>query len=371
MTATDTPGLTPAQAVSAADRNAFVSRVAEYASRVLRPSALRVDREGVSAERIQELRALGLLNHLAPAEFGGQADSLDQAADRRLHELVAGACLNTWLVWAQHAPLVSVQAASAAAGTPLSDLAQRALRGEVLFGAGISDVRRCPGRFIAAQRTGAGWTFSGVLSWVSGWGLNSVLTIAAVQPDTQTVVTALVPVDERTRATPLDLSVAGGSHTVRVVLDDVVVPDEHVISTRTLEDWRIGDIAVASDARPHHFGIAQTVLDELRHDSHPLAPQVAQTWAPRVEQIRSDAYGLADEAVAAGGGPYRLDERLATKVASADALSVLTRALLAARAGHGLGHDDTAQLHARSALFVLVQGQNDDVRRAQLASYTH
>jgi hypothetical protein len=85
-----------------------------------------------------------------------------------------------------------------------------------------------------------------------------------------------------------------------------------------------------------------------------------------VARIRKTAYALSDEAAAAGGGPYQLGERLATKVASGEALATLTRALVVARAGRGLSDGDTAQLHARSALFVLVQGQSADVRRAQL-----
>jgi hypothetical protein len=79
---------------------------------------------------------------------------------------------------------------------------------------------------------------------------------------------------------------------------------------------------------------------------------------------------LADQAAAAGGGPYRIDERLALKIASGEALGVLTRALVAARSEHGIAAGDTAQLHARSALFALVQGQSDAVREAQLAHYT-
>ena len=35
--------------------------------------------------------------------------------------------------------------------------------------------------------------------------------------------------------------------------------------------------------------------------------------------------------------------------------------------GHGIAGDDTAQLYARFALFLLVQGQTADVRAAQLA----
>ena len=361
MTAIDTSARSPAEEVTAADHIPFVAGVKEYAARVLQPTALQTDRDGVTVQRVDELQHLGLLNHLAPAAYGGR-EEVDRAADRRLHEIVAGACLNTWLVWAQHSPLVHRLAGEAADAPGSGSIAERALRGDVLLGAGVSDVRRFPHRYIAAHRAPGGWTLSGTISWVSGWGLNSALTVAAVEPGTETVVTALVPVSARTRATPLALSAVSGSRTQRVVLEEVFVPDEQVIGIQTLVEWRVGDIAVAADTRPHHFGLAETVLSELERD----APRVAATWRPRVAQIRADSYGFADEAAAVGGGPHRLDERLATKVASGEALSTLTRALLVSRAGRGLGTDDTAQLHARNALFVLVQGQNDDVRRAQV-----
>ncbi|MFD6399065.1 acyl-CoA dehydrogenase family protein [Nocardia sp. NPDC060249] len=342
----------------------FLVRVRDYAEQVLRPAALSTDRTGVLADRIDELRALGLLNHLAPREFGGLA--IDRDTDRRVHEIIAGACFNTWLVWAQHAPLAG---RIAAAGGPVSALAARILRGELLLGAGVSDVRRFPDHYVAARKAAHGWIFDGTLSWVSGWGLNAALTVAAVEPDTETVVTALVPVGERTRSTgPLELGAVAGSRTARVHLDEAFVPDENVLTTQSLDQARVVDTGTASDARAHHFGLAETILTELERSTVPLAADVAATWRPRVAEIRSAAYALADEATAAGGGPHRLDERLAAKVASGEALSAISRALLIARSGRGLSGDDTAQLHARSVLFVLVQGQTADVRRAQLAA---
>lgn len=58
----------------------------DYAEQVLRPAALSTDRDGVLADRIDELRDLGLLNHLAPSEFGGLA--IDRDTDRRVHEII-------------------------------------------------------------------------------------------------------------------------------------------------------------------------------------------------------------------------------------------------------------------------------------------
>jgi len=356
---------TPSEAVDAADAQPFVARVKEYAEAVLWPAALQTDRAGVTTQRVSQLAELGLLNHTGPTEFGGAAVS--RTADRRIHELIAGACFNTWLVWAQHAPAVGRLALSYASGTELSELSREVLAGRLLLGAAISDVRRFPHSYIDAVRTEGGWTFSGTVSWVSGWGLNTALMVAAVEAATQTVITALVPIDHRVRAVHLELGAVNGSRTERVVLDDVVVPDTDVVSTQPLAQWRTEDLAVAGDARPHHFGLAARVLDELDDTGRSDGHRVSDVWRPRVDDLRARAYALADAAGVADDPRHRISERIGIKVAVGEALSLLTRALLVARSGRGLTLDDTAQLHARSALFLLVQGQSADVRDAQLA----
>lgn len=341
----------------------FLDRVLEYSESALRPSALQTDKHGVTHERIGQLSDLRLLNHLAPLEFGGAA--VDRTTDRRLHEAIAGACLNTWLVWAQHAPMVGRLAEAHAAGRELPELGYEILRGRVLVGAAVSDVRKFPDHFVEAVHNRGSWTFSGTVSWVSGWGLNTVLTVAAVERATRAVVTALVPVTSDIRPMGLGLSAVHGSHTERVKLMDVVVPDEYVIDRVPLATYRTKDFGVASDARPHHFGLAETVLAEL-DVSPPAARQVAHAWRPRIAQLRTEAYGLSDAARQSGDDRHRAGDRLRIKASVGEALSTLTRALLISRAGRGIQSDDTAQLHARSALFLLVQGQTSDVREVQL-----
>ncbi|MDR6317592.1 acyl-CoA dehydrogenase family protein [Actinoplanes couchii] len=326
-----------------------------FADTRLRPRALETDRDGVSPDVVSALGEIGALNHLAPESYGGAG--LDVHGDRHLHEIIAGACLNTWLVWAQHAPIAG------RIGEPRSELASLIVRGQELVGAAVSDVRRYPERFIKAARTPDGWIFDGQVSWVSGWGLNRSLAVAAVDPAQDSVITALVPVTPRMVASPLRLSAVTGSHTWRVLLDGVVVPEEHVLSVQDLASWRAADLAHSSDAKPHHFGLAAAVLRELDASADPLARDVAAAWRPRIERLRADAYRLTDS----GGA---LDLRLRIKIDIGEALGTVTRALVAARSGRGLADDDVAQLHARSALFLLVQGQSAVVREAQLKHFS-
>ncbi|MFE4502003.1 acyl-CoA dehydrogenase family protein [Rhodococcus sp. NPDC056743] len=353
-----------AQTVTAADTYPLLASATQYADAVLLPTALETDRRGVTPDRITEFSDLHLLNHLAPAEFDGAG--VDRHGDRLLHEVLAGACLNTWLVWAQHAPVVGRLAEAYTAGTELPSIGYDILRGRLLTGAAISDVRRYPDHFIAATRESSGWTFSGTISWVSGWGLNTVLMVAAVESSTRTVITALVPIDDRVQTSDLELSAVAGSRTERVTLSDVFVPEENVISRVPLSNYRTTDFSTASDARPHHFGLADRVLGELEQ-AHPSARELADLWRPRVAQLRADSYALTDAAKSTGNEKHRIDERLAAKVAMGEALVTLTHALVIARAGRGIVRDNTAQLYARAALFVLVQGQTAEVRDAQLS----
>ncbi|WP_182263002.1 acyl-CoA dehydrogenase family protein [Rhodococcus sp. UFZ-B548] len=364
MTVSERATRAATQTVTSADTHPLVASAQQYANAVLLPTALETDRLGVTHERIAEFSDLQLLNHLAPAEFGGAA--LDRCGDRLLHEVLAGACLNTWLVWAQHAPVVGRLADAHAGGTELPSIGYEILRGRLLTGAAISDVRRYPDHFIAATRESAGWTFSGTVSWVSGWGLNTVLMVAAVESSTRTVVTALVPISARIRSADLELSAVAGSRTERVTLSEVFVPQENVISKVPLSQYRTSDLSTASDARPHHFGLAERVLGELEQ-AHPFSREVADLWRPRIAQLRADAYALSDAAKGTGNERHRIDERLAAKVAMGEALVTLTHALVIARAGRGIVRDNTAQLYARAALFVLVQGQTAEVRDAQLS----
>ncbi|MEU0925524.1 acyl-CoA dehydrogenase family protein [Streptomyces malaysiensis] len=361
--ATPAPATTAAAAVDAADERPLVAHTKKYALEKLAPAALQTDREHVSRDTIEDLRGLGLLNHLAPLEFGGAG--LDRYADRRLHELLAYADLNVWLIWAQHAPTVA-----RIAGTLNSEdggshpLVEPVLRGELLIGAALSDVRRYPTGNLTARRSRDGWTVNGTVSWFSGWGLNEAAVLAAVDPESEQVILALVPIDEHYRATPLALQALSGSRTERVRILDVVVPDAYALAVKPLAEWQHSDNSTAGNAGSQFFGLGRRILDEIAGEPHGTG--VAEAWLPYLHGLRARAYELADAVLDGGDPDASLSERLSLKVRAGEALTTLSRALVVARAGRGLPADNTAQLHARSVLFLQVQGQTRAERTAQL-----
>lgn len=346
-----------------ADAHPLVAAVRRYSHDILAPLAVQHDDAGVPTHVIASLAELGLLNHVAPRRYGGA--QLDRAADRRIHEHLSYGCVNTWLIWAQHASVVGRITLSLGTDRVIGPWAERVLRGEILAGVGISDVRRYPREDLRAVPARDGWTFDGTVSWISGWGLNKVLLLAGVDAAAERVVTALVPVSERTVATALPLRAVGGSHTKRVHVNEVTVPAQAVVAVEQLNRWHAADRDETSDARPPVFGVTARVLDEL--SDAPAAVDVVASWTPRVAAIRETAYQLADEAKLSGRSGHRVDDRLATRATAHEALAMLSQALLLTRAGRGLASRDTAQLHCRSAMFLSVQGQTAAVRSRQLA----
>jgi alkylation response protein AidB-like acyl-CoA dehydrogenase len=77
--------------MSAAGDHPFVEAVARFAEEELRPAALATDAAEVPRAAIDRLRALGALNHLAPAAYGLTDEAADDTA--QLHARSAQFCL--------------------------------------------------------------------------------------------------------------------------------------------------------------------------------------------------------------------------------------------------------------------------------------
>ncbi|MCX6414908.1 MAG: acyl-CoA dehydrogenase, partial [Actinobacteria bacterium] len=89
--------------------------------------------------------------------------------------------------------------------------------------------------------------------------------------------------------------------------------------------------------------------------------EAAEQLAEQCREIRRAAYDLADRADEANG-PERLDLR----VASLDLVVRATTAVVIARAGAGVRSGTSAERRVREALFLQIQAQTADSRRAGL-----
>jgi transcriptional regulator of acetoin/glycerol metabolism len=120
-------------------------------------------------------------------------------------------------------------------------------------------------------------------------------------------------------------------------------------------EWAKTDRPKPTNASPAVFGVAQAALALLDDDtSGPIRT--------RLDEVRKQAYALADHPV-----PHEhLAERLALRTQAYEVLMTATTAAVVAGGGRSLSLTSKAQRLAREALFLLVQGQTAESRRAHL-----
>lgn len=115
-----------------------------------------------------------------------------------------------------------------------------------------------------------------------------------------------------------------------------------------------------TNVSPAVFGVAYAALGLLESD--PDATETARSLRTRLDSVRQRAYALADHPV-----PHeRVDERLALKTRAHDLMRAATTAAIVAVGGRAMTLGNRAQRLAREGMFLLIQGQTAEVRRAQL-----
>jgi alkylation response protein AidB-like acyl-CoA dehydrogenase len=280
---------------------------------------------------------------------------------REVTEVLAAADASTWFVWTQHhTPVRTVGRGTNAA---LRDrLLPRLLDGTTLAGVAFTHLRRPGPPAVAARRDGNAWVLDGEIAWLTSWELADVFCVGAQTGDD--VVWLLVPLRGRpgVAAESLDLAAMAGTSTMRVRLSEVRVSDDDVALVEPLDAWRALDATRTADVSPAVFGVTAEAVRRLWERDDEAARAVADSVETELTSLRMSAYELADD-VPAG---RRVDERLKLR-ARAHLLSCrATTALVALGAGRSMLLDSPAQRLARVALFLLVQGQTVDVRRATL-----
>lgn len=337
-----------------------IEAAAQLAADLLGPSAAEVEREGVPRTHLDALAKAGLLGLCAPVEVGGSA--VPQRVLRTVKEILAGACLTTWFVQAQHHTPVAMLAESDVALR--DDLLPRLATGELIAGMAFAHVRRFPDRPVTAKRVGGGWRFHGTAPWYTGWSLNDVALIAGVDEDEQVVwgITEAQPQPCLRASKPIQTVAVAGALTVRLELDELWIPDDHIVARLPFAVWQVHDRARSADARPAVFGVTGATLDVLAGADEPEAANLAHDLRRRLDEVRTRCYSLADD----DPDGQRLRERHAARAEAYAVLTIATTAAVAAGGGRAVTPDSPAGRLARAGLFLLVHAQTVPVRTAIL-----
>ncbi len=323
------------------------------------PEGTEVEASGVRRSTIDALASAGLLGRpLAPA-----------AAQRELAELLAGSDASTWFCWAQHfTPLRILEA-----NNPTYALLPALRTADVFSAVAFAHVRRPGDPNPAATRVPGGWQLDGTLDWVTSWDITDVVMVMArgTGADSESLVCVFLPAGRSSSPAAgvepgerLSLLAMGGTHTRPVRLDGVHVPDEHVGAILDRSAWLAADARTSADANPAIFGVTRGALGELamlseqRSDAELAA--VVEALAAQCREIRQRAYDAVDDPDA----PTAV--KLRTRAEALGLVQRATTAVVVARAGAAIRSGQPAERRAREALFLQVQAQTAQSRRATL-----
>jgi alkylation response protein AidB-like acyl-CoA dehydrogenase len=336
--------------------SALVDAVTRTVDEMIAPAALESDRHAVPRRHLDALAPSGI--------FGASVDPSVPAAEmRRAQEVLAGGCLATWFVQAQHhSPLRLVHAGPPEIRERLEPLL---VSGTTIAGIAFSHLRRWPDRPVTATRVTGGWRFDGTAPWYTGWGVNDVAVVGGVS-DRGVVVFGLVPAEPTpslVAGAPLDPVVLSGARTVPLELHGLVIGDDGVLATLPIAEWSRADDATAANVSPAVFGVTEAAIDLLAASRDAAARGAAERLRHRWHRVRDDAYALLDEA----DPTERLDERLRLRARALTLCVHAGSAAVVSGGGRSLLATERAQLYARWALFLSVQAQTAALRAVQLS----
>jgi alkylation response protein AidB-like acyl-CoA dehydrogenase len=310
------------------------------ADELLFPAALATDAgDAVPVGLLDALAEAGLYGLAAPVDAGGLG--ADFPTTCAAVEALAGGCLTTAFVWAQHLGAVHAVAEGAPPelrATWLEPLARGGRRAGLALGGAL------PQPTLRARHDGDGWRLEGESPWLSGWGRIDVVHTAARDEDGG-VLWLLVDAVEGAGLSVerLELAALNATATVRARFDALAVGGDRVTAR-------------------HPYVEGPTPYEALRIHA-------------------SFALGVAGRCCALLG-PSPLDERLADVRARLDAADGETiaepraaaaelawraaAALAAARGSRSVLRSDHAQRLAREAYFLLVYALRPPVRSTLL-----
>jgi alkylation response protein AidB-like acyl-CoA dehydrogenase len=312
---------------------------------VLFPAAAQTDAaDAVPRSQLDLLADAGLYGLVGSVEHGGLGAA--PATVRSVIEVLAGGCLTTTFVWAQHHGLV--RALETAAPSAARDRWLRTLcAGERRAGLALGGL--LPGEpRLRAVPAGDGWIVDGTSPWVSGWGLVDVVLVAARGPG-DTLVWLIVDAVEGGGLTVLrqHLVAVDASVTVTAHFAGVAVSGDRLVGTEPYSPDRYNAPDVLRQNGYLALGVAGRCCRLLGATAFD-----AELGACRDRLGQADGRGMAGARAAAAD--------LALRAAAALVVQSGSRA--------AVRHEDPERL-AREALFLLVFGTRPPIRAALLTRF--
>lgn len=316
-----------------------MDRARRVAEELLFPTAMATDRlDAVPVGNLDALAEAGLYGLSGPV--GPDGTEVDFAVYAKVQEILAGACLATAFIWAQHHGLVRavVEGPKGLRDEWLAPLCQ----GERRAGVALGGLLPGPPK-LRAVPDGNGWRLDGISPWVTGWTRLDVLLTAARGPDDTVVWLMVDAVDqpgltaERQRLVAVDASV-----TVELRFAGMGVPRERLLKVTPYEEGLYSQERVLRTVGFLSIGLADRCCRLL--GPSPLDDEVT---AARQRLLTTAADGIPAARAAA------------TELAARAAMT-----LVAASGSSAILSDRYPQRLAREAMFLLVFGSRPPIKAA-------
>lgn len=315
--------------------------VARIADEILFAHALEVDRTAtIPPDHFGALADAGLFGIAGPRDAGGL--DLDARAQRRVRETLAGGCLTTAFVWAQHQSVVRRlrRAPAALQRSWLPDLCAGRVRGGVV----LAGLVPAPEPLLRIRPSLDGFAISGFAPAVSGWGHIGILLVVARREPDEVVHVLVDPHSPGLHVQPRTLAVLNGTSTVALEFHSVRVRATAVVHAEPLPPWEAAGEGVRANG-----AFALGVADRCARIAG--APWMQDAVAARRAALDDAADG--DELAQARADAALLATRLAAHV-------------VAARGSSAIDVAEHGQRLAREAMFLLAFGQRPAIRQLLL-----
>lgn len=315
----------------------LLQRAQALADDVLYPRALDADRAGdVPVDQ---------LDHLAAAGLHGASVNAAPETVTRLIEILAGGCLTTAFVWAQH---LGATAAAQMSDGPVRDFAADLIAGRLRGGVAFAHMLRPDPPLTTATPTADGWIYNGAAPWVTGWGHIDLVLAAARHGDD--VVWALIDAEASNTLEVMqpELAVIDASRTVELHYRDHPVPAARVTRVIDRDEWLATYRQGLRNNGSFPLGVAGRCCRLLDRPA----------FSQRLDELRQALDAASPEAMPRA----RADAALFAVQAAT--------ALVAATGGRAVTRGEHAQRLYREAMFLLVQGQTPQIKAHMLEALT-